>query len=187
MSDESHTISVWSSAHGIVESLMLEKTSKIIKSNCQPVTTMPSKPCPEVPYLHVFWTSPGMVTPPLPWAACYGSGDLSIPFFHMDTDSVSVTSDASCCRGGQFPPTKDEPKQYSEGPNIILLPHFPTLRAVISSGASFSLKKGFCICAALLCAPGWGHLGGDPSFLWSPGVHWEPASHQHHWQPKPLK
>jgi len=27
----------------------LEKTSKIIKSNRQPVTTMPAKPCPEVP------------------------------------------------------------------------------------------------------------------------------------------
>jgi len=32
----------------------LEKTSKIIKSNHQPNTTMPAKPCPEVPHLHVF-------------------------------------------------------------------------------------------------------------------------------------
>jgi len=31
------------------ESLRLEKTSKIIKSNHQPITTLPSKPCPEVP------------------------------------------------------------------------------------------------------------------------------------------
>jgi len=38
----------------IVESLRLEKTSKIIKSNCQPIPTMPAKPCPEVPYPHVF-------------------------------------------------------------------------------------------------------------------------------------
>ena len=30
------------------ESLRLEKTSKIIKSNCQPTTTMPAKPSPEV-------------------------------------------------------------------------------------------------------------------------------------------
>jgi len=29
-------------------------TSKIIKSNCQPITTMSAKPCPEVPYLHLF-------------------------------------------------------------------------------------------------------------------------------------
>jgi len=26
----------------------VEKTSKIIKSNCQPNTTMPAKPCPEM-------------------------------------------------------------------------------------------------------------------------------------------
>ena len=54
----------------IIESLRLEKTSKIIESNHQHNTTMSAKPCPEVPYLHIFLTLPGMVTPPLPWAAC---------------------------------------------------------------------------------------------------------------------
>ena len=39
--------------HGIIESLRLEKTSKIIKSNHPPNTTMPAKPCPKVPHLHV--------------------------------------------------------------------------------------------------------------------------------------
>jgi len=38
----------------IIESLWLEKISKIMKSNHQPNTTMPTKQCPEVPYLHVF-------------------------------------------------------------------------------------------------------------------------------------
>jgi len=38
----------------VIASLRLEKTSKIIKSNHQPNTTMPAKPCPEVPYLHIF-------------------------------------------------------------------------------------------------------------------------------------
>jgi len=38
----------------VIESLRLEKTSKIIKSNRHPNTTMPAKPCPEVPHLHVF-------------------------------------------------------------------------------------------------------------------------------------
>jgi len=33
----------------IIESLRLEKTSKIIKSNCQPNTTTPAKP-----YLHFY-------------------------------------------------------------------------------------------------------------------------------------
>ena len=33
---------------------------KIIKSNPPPSTTMPTKPCPEVPQLHLFWTPPGM-------------------------------------------------------------------------------------------------------------------------------
>jgi len=37
----------------ILESLRLEKTSKIIKSNHQPNTTMPAKPCPEVQHLDV--------------------------------------------------------------------------------------------------------------------------------------
>jgi len=47
----------------------LEKTSKIIKSNRQPNTTMPTKPCPEVPHLHIFLTPPRMVTQPPHWAA----------------------------------------------------------------------------------------------------------------------
>jgi len=38
----------------IIESLRLEKTSKIIKSNCRPNTPMPVESCPEVPHLHVF-------------------------------------------------------------------------------------------------------------------------------------
>ena len=41
------------------------ETSKIIKSNCQPITTMPAKPCPEMPHLHSYWTPPGMGTPSL--------------------------------------------------------------------------------------------------------------------------
>ena len=36
------------------ELLRLGKTSKIIKSNHQPITTMPAKPCPEGPHLQVF-------------------------------------------------------------------------------------------------------------------------------------
>ena len=39
----------------IMESLRLEKTSKIIKSNHQPNTTMPDKPCPELPHPHGFF------------------------------------------------------------------------------------------------------------------------------------
>jgi len=58
----------------ITESLTLEKTSKIMKSNCHPKTTMSAKPCPDVPHLHVFWTPPR-------WqrvAASEGSVDLVI-------------------------------------------------------------------------------------------------------------
>jgi len=40
--------------HRIIESPRLEKTSKISKSNHQPNTPMPAKPCPELPYLRVF-------------------------------------------------------------------------------------------------------------------------------------
>ena len=42
-------------SHRIRESLRLEKTSKIIKSNHQLITTMPATRCPEVPYLHIFF------------------------------------------------------------------------------------------------------------------------------------
>jgi len=47
----------------------LEKTSKIISSNHQPNTTMPTKSYSKVPHLHVFQTPPGMGTQPPPWAA----------------------------------------------------------------------------------------------------------------------
>jgi len=47
-------LSCWPLGNGIIESLRLEKMSKIIKSNRQPNTTMPAKPCPEEPHLHVF-------------------------------------------------------------------------------------------------------------------------------------
>jgi len=40
--------------HRIIESLRLEKTSKIIKSNHPPNTTVPTKPYPEVQHLHIF-------------------------------------------------------------------------------------------------------------------------------------
>jgi len=40
--------------HRIIESLGLEKTSKIMKSNHPSNTTIPTKPYPEVPHLHIF-------------------------------------------------------------------------------------------------------------------------------------
>jgi len=48
----------------------VEKTSKIITSNRQSSTTMPAKSYPKGLHLPVFWTSPRVVTPPPPWAAC---------------------------------------------------------------------------------------------------------------------
>ena len=59
----------------------------IVKSNRQPNTTRPAKPCPEVPHLHVFWTPPGMVTPPIPWWEALESTEeseswsINSPFF----------------------------------------------------------------------------------------------------------
>ena len=35
----------------VIESLRLEKTTKILKPNHHPNTPMPAKPCPEVPHL----------------------------------------------------------------------------------------------------------------------------------------
>ena len=40
--------------HRTIGSLRVEKTSKIIKSNRLPNTTMPAKPCPQLTYLDVF-------------------------------------------------------------------------------------------------------------------------------------
>lgn len=50
--------------HGIVESVRLEKPSKISKSKCQPSAT---EPRPQVPGADISGAVPGMVTP---WTAC---------------------------------------------------------------------------------------------------------------------
>lgn len=52
------------------ESVRLEKTLKIIKSNHQPGTNImfTTKSCPQVPYPCGFWALPDMRTPPLSWA-----------------------------------------------------------------------------------------------------------------------
>lgn len=52
------------------ESVGFEKTLKISKSNHQrsSTTTFITKPCPWVPYAHIFRTLPDMRTPPLSWA-----------------------------------------------------------------------------------------------------------------------
>jgi len=44
----------WQVSHRIIELLKLEKTYKILISNCHSSTPMPAKSCPEVPHLHVF-------------------------------------------------------------------------------------------------------------------------------------
>ena len=44
-----------------VESLRLEKTTKIIQFNCQVITTVLTEPCPSVPHLSSSWKAPGMV------------------------------------------------------------------------------------------------------------------------------
>jgi len=46
--------------------------SKIIKSNRQPNTTTSRS----ATHLHVFWTHPGTVTPPPPWATCSSAWPL---------------------------------------------------------------------------------------------------------------
>ena len=48
--------------HRIIELFRLEKTFKIFQSNRQPNTTVPTKPCPEVPRPYIFLIPPGMVT-----------------------------------------------------------------------------------------------------------------------------
>ena len=67
---------LWPHLAWTIKSLRLEKTSKIMKSNHQHNTTVPAKPCPKVPHLHIFLTPPGMGTPPLPWAACSNAWPL---------------------------------------------------------------------------------------------------------------
>jgi len=50
----------------IIDTLRLEK---VIQLNCQPISTMHTKPCHSVTHLHVSWTTPGTVILPFPWAA----------------------------------------------------------------------------------------------------------------------
>ena len=54
LSPASTVLDSWSPGDRITESLRLEETSKVIKSNHQPNTTMPAKPCPKVLRPHVF-------------------------------------------------------------------------------------------------------------------------------------
>jgi len=71
----------------IIESLRLEKTSKIMKSSCHPNTTMPAKPCPEVPDLHFFWT-------PNDW--CYKTASLwhclTLPCVVVSVENLSLVT-----------------------------------------------------------------------------------------------
>ena len=62
--------------HRITEPLRLEKNSKMIQSNHQPMLTMPTKPHPSAPHLHIPWTPPGTVTPPPPWAVSSNTSPL---------------------------------------------------------------------------------------------------------------
>lgn len=61
----------------IMELSRLEKSLKIMKSDCQHGTTVMLTTkhhlCPQMPHLHIFWALPGMVTPPFLWAACSGA------------------------------------------------------------------------------------------------------------------
>lgn len=41
-------------SYRLTESFRLDKTFKVINSNCQPNTTLPTQPCPQVPCLCVF-------------------------------------------------------------------------------------------------------------------------------------
>jgi len=54
--------------HRIIETLRLEKTSKIIQSNHPLIATMPTKQWPQV--LPFYWEPPEPVTPSLSWAVC---------------------------------------------------------------------------------------------------------------------
>ena len=56
--------------HRIMESLRLEKTFKIPKSNPNP-SHHAHWPRPSVPHLYSSWPPPGIVTPPLPGQLCH--------------------------------------------------------------------------------------------------------------------
>ena len=63
-------------SHRVMEHVRLEKISKNISSNHQPIPTMPTNPCPSVPHFHVPWTAPGTVTPPPPRTDCSNASQL---------------------------------------------------------------------------------------------------------------
>jgi len=47
----SHSLTPPNAQISFIESLRLEKTTKVIWSNRQPIPTMPAEPCPSVPFL----------------------------------------------------------------------------------------------------------------------------------------
>lgn len=57
--------------HRFTESFVLEKSSKISKSNQKPSTAKStSKLYPQVPHLNIYYIAPGMVIPPLAGGPC---------------------------------------------------------------------------------------------------------------------
>lgn len=61
---------------GVKESLGLGKASRSIRSNLWQSSTVPTKPHRKRLHLLVCLTLPGMVTPPLSWAACSSAQPL---------------------------------------------------------------------------------------------------------------
>lgn len=66
--------------HRIIELLRLSKTFKIINYWPRITATFTTRPCP-LPYLHVFWVLPEMVTPPVSWEVCFSALQLFPWFF----------------------------------------------------------------------------------------------------------
>ena len=76
-----------------IESLRLEKTTKIPKSNPSPLYHA-HWPHPSVPHLHGSGTPPGMVTPPPSWAA--------VPVSHQVIRELSCIFNIQIIQGSGF-------------------------------------------------------------------------------------
>lgn len=86
--------------HRIIELLRLSKTFKIINYWPRITATFTTRPCP-LPYLHVFWVLPEMVTPPVSWEVCFSALQLFPWFFFFPLMKASHKVSCSTHKTGR--------------------------------------------------------------------------------------
>jgi len=93
MKFKAHNWALWNNGTIKVGKDLQKSSSPII--HLPPI--LPTKPRPLVPHLHCSWTPPGMVIPPLPWAACASARPLFLRAVLLWLMLRTAVSCLACC------------------------------------------------------------------------------------------